>query len=64
MLGFPKVKTSPSNAGDASSIPGWEAKIPHSMEQLGLCVSIIELVCSVAHMPQLESPCTARKNPE
>ena len=28
--GSPVVKTSPSNAGAAFSIPGWEAKFPHA----------------------------------
>ena len=28
--GSPVVKTSPSNAGGAGSIPGWGAKIPHA----------------------------------
>ena len=28
--GGPVIKTSPSNAGDAGSIPGWGAKIPHA----------------------------------
>ena len=28
--GSPVVETSPSNAGGASSIPGWGAKIPHA----------------------------------
>ena len=28
--GSPVVKTSPSNAGGAGSIPGQEAKIPHA----------------------------------
>ena len=28
--GGPVVKTSPSNAGGASLIPGWGAKIPHA----------------------------------
>ena len=28
--GGPAVKTSSSNAGDAGSIPGQEAKIPHA----------------------------------
>ena len=28
--GGPVVKTSPSNAGGAGSIPGWGAKIPHA----------------------------------
>ena len=29
--GGPVVKTSPSNAGGAGSIPGWGAKIPHAL---------------------------------
>ena len=29
LTGGPVVKTSPSNAGGAGSIPGWETKIPH-----------------------------------
>ena len=58
------VKNSPCNAGNVGSIPVWGTKIPHTTEQLGLCVSTTELVCSGAHMPQLESPCTARENPE
>ena len=33
MLGFPVVKTSPSNARDESSIPGWGAKIPQPWGQ-------------------------------
>ena len=28
--GGPVVKTLPPNAGDAGSIPGWEAKVPHA----------------------------------
>ena len=28
--GCPVVKTSPSNAGSVGSIPGWEAKTPHT----------------------------------
>ena len=28
------VKNLPSNAGDAGSIPGWGARIPHASEQL------------------------------
>ena len=30
-LGSPVVKTSPSNAGGAGSIPGGGAKIPHAL---------------------------------
>ena len=29
--GGPAVRTSPSNAGGAGSIPGWGAKIPHAL---------------------------------
>ena len=29
--GGPVVKTSPSNVGGASLIPGWGAKIPHAL---------------------------------
>ena len=29
--GGPVVKTSPSNAGGAGSIPGWGTKIPHAL---------------------------------
>ena len=29
--GGPVVKTSPSNTGDAGSIPGWGAKIPRAL---------------------------------
>ena len=32
--GGPVVENMLSNAGDVSSIPGWEAKIPHAVEQL------------------------------
>ena len=28
-----------SNVGDVSSIPAWEAKIPHAVEQLGPCAA-------------------------
>ena len=31
--GGPVVKTSPSNAEGAGSIPGWGAKIPHASGQ-------------------------------
>ena len=26
------IKTSPSNGGDVGLIPGWEAKIPHTLQ--------------------------------
>ena len=29
---IPVVETLPSNAGDASLIPGWGTKIPHAMQ--------------------------------
>ena len=32
LSGGPGVKTSPSKAGCAHSIPGWEAKIPHVLQ--------------------------------
>ena len=32
-LGGPVVKTSPSNAEDASSIPGWGAEIQHASQR-------------------------------
>ena len=35
--GGPMVKNLPTNAGDASSIPGQRTKIPHVMEQLSPC---------------------------
>ena len=31
--GGPVVKTSPSNAGGAGSVPGWGAKVPHAWWQ-------------------------------
>ena len=37
--GGPVIKSSPSNAGDAGSIPGWGTKIPHGMGQLGPCAT-------------------------
>ena len=38
-LGGPVVKNSPSNAGDAGSIPGRGTKIPHATEQLSPCTT-------------------------
>ena len=32
--GGPVVKSLPSNARDAGSIPGWGTKVPHAAEQL------------------------------
>ena len=65
------VKNPPCNSGDADSIPGEGAKIPHAEEQLSLHttateaharqsahVTTIELGChnDWAYAPQLESP--------
>ena len=37
--GGPVVRNPPSSAGDMGSIPGWEAKIPRALGQLGLCTT-------------------------
>ena len=42
--------------GDDGSIPDWGTKIPHAAEQLSL-------QADQAHMPQLDSLCTATKIP-
>ena len=70
------VKNTPSNAGDAGSIPGWGTKIPHAMGQLSLCASTREPVCrklqspraleharSGACAPQLENPVCHNEEP-
>ena len=49
------VKNLPSNAGDSGSIPGWGTKIPHTTGKLSRRVAATR-----AHVPQLESPHTAR----
>ena len=60
----PVVKNLPSNAGDASSIPGQGTKIPHAVGQLSLCAVTTEPARSGAHEPQLErSPHAATKSP-
>ena len=41
--GGPVVKNPPSNAGDAGSIPGWGAKIPHATGQLSPCATTTQL---------------------
>ena len=46
--GGPVVKNLPFNAGDVSSIPGQETRIPHTSEP---------------HVPQLESLCASMKVP-
>ena len=49
------VKDSPCNAGDAGSIPGWETKMLHAVEQLSLRVATTEPTCSGARcVSQLE----------
>ena len=66
-LGGPVVKSPPSSAGDAGSIPGWGTKIPHSAGQLSLCAATREPVCHNyrAHTPQLERspPATMKTRP-
>ena len=52
--GGPVVKNPPSNAGDESSIPGRETKIPHATGQLSPCAATTEHTHSRAHVPQLE----------
>ena len=37
------VKNPPSNAGDASSIPGRGPKVPHASEQLSMSIITAEL---------------------
>ena len=36
------VKNLPANARDTGSIPSWRTKIPHALEQLGLCAATTE----------------------
>ena len=43
--GGPVVKSPPSNAGDAGSIPGWGTKIPHATGQLGPHATTTEPTC-------------------
>ena len=58
------VKNSPSNAGDAGSIPDQGTKIPHAAGQLNPGATTTEPTCSRAHAPQLErSPCASAKIP-
>ena len=40
----PAVKNLPSDAGDEGSIPSWDAKIPHAVEQLCQSVTTRESV--------------------
>ena len=46
----PVIKHPPCNAGDSGLIPGQGTRTPHAVEQLK------------AHVPQLESSCTAAKD--
>ena len=48
------VKNSPSNAGDAGSIPARGTKIPHAAGQLSPCATTTEPTCPGAHTPQLD----------
>ena len=57
------VKNPPCNAGDISLIPDQETKVPHTKEQLRLHGTTTELAHSGTRVPQLESPCTATKDP-
>ena len=50
------VNNLPSNAGDSGSIPGWGTKIPHTTGKLSRRAATTR-----AHVPQLESPHTARE---
>ena len=50
--GGPVVKNTPSNAGDAGSIPGRGTKIPHAMGQLSPSATVTQPVCSAARVPQ------------
>ena len=47
--GGPVVKTLPSNAGNASSIPGWGAEIPPKIQniktEVTMCVHIVAQLC-------------------
>ena len=45
--GGPVVRNLPSNAEDMGSIPGWETKIPHALEEASLCTATRE-VCTLS----------------
>ena len=57
------VKNLPRNAGNMDLIPGRETKIPHATEQLNPQIATIDPVHCGSCTPQLESPCTTRKEP-
>ena len=61
--GGPVVKNLPCNTGDAGSIPSQRARTPHAAERLNPCAATAEPVCSRAHVPHLESLCTATAQP-
>ena len=48
----PVVKNPLFNAGDAGSIPCWGTKIPHAVEQLGLCPTTREKPASGNQDPE------------
>ena len=55
------VKILPCNAGDAGSIPGLGAKMPHATEQLSPRAAATAPMHSGSHAPQLVSLCLAMK---
>ena len=57
------VKNPPSNAGDAGSIPGQGAKIPHAMGQLSPRASTREPASSNYRAHMLWSPRATTKSP-
>ena len=58
-LGGPVVKNLPCNTGDTGSILGQETEIPQASEQISPRITTTE-----ARVPQLQSLCTAMKDPE
>ena len=40
-----------ANVEDMGSIPGWEIKIPHALEQLSPCATVPEPTCSEDRTP-------------
>ena len=70
--GGPVVKNTPSNAGDAGSIPGQGTQITYATEQMHPCSITTDPTHYGAHAPQLErsihaaterSPHSAMKDP-
>ena len=59
------VKNSPSNTGDAGSIPGRGTRIPHAVGQLSprAATTEPEPTLSRAQAPQLENPSTTITEP-